>query len=168
MRKLAAGAGVLSLILFVLILALYEYIPQTIPVLRGIEADKSLFLSIRILVINILTLAAFLILAKSIYRSQQDYELNTYGTWILIFIMVKMLLEFVGLLYESFLNLQMYILLAGVVLLGFYGLSRHRYLFGKEFWKPIRFLASEKIILTILLITYIAVNIPVVSMISNQ
>ena len=168
MRKLAVGASVLSIILLVLNVVLYNNIPQVITVLRGVEAEKTFLLSIRILVINILTLAAFLILSKSIHRSQRDNELNSYGSWILIFIMVKMLSEFTGLFYEGFLILQMSLLLAGVVLLLLYGLFRHRYLISKEFWKPVKFIASEKIILAILLIAYIAVNIPVLSIIPNQ
>ncbi len=168
MRKLAVGASVLSIILLVLNVVLYNNIPQVIPVLRGVEAGKTFLLSIRILVINILTLAAFLLFSKSIHRSRRDNELNSYGSWILIFIMVKMLSEFTGLFYEGFLILQMSLLLAGVVLLLLYGLFRHRYLISKEFWKPVRFIASEKIILAILLIAYIAVNIPVVSIFSNQ
>jgi len=168
MRKLAVGAGVLSIILLVLNMVLYNNIPQVIPVFRGIEADKTILLSVRILVINILTLAAFLILSKSIHRSRRDNELNTYGSWILIFILVKMVVEFTGLFSKGFLILQMYLLLASVILLFTYGLLRHRYLFSKEFWKPVRFIMSEKIILAILLVAYIAVNIPVVSVFSSQ
>lgn len=168
MKKLAAGAAVLSIILFVLTMLLYNNIPQVVPVLRGIEAEKTRLLSIRILVINIITLAVFLVLSKSIHRSRRDNELNTYGSWILLFIMGKMLLEFIGLLYDSFLVPQMYLLLAGVVLLLLYGWFRHRYLISKEFWEPIRFITSEKILLAILLLAYIAVNIPVLSIISSQ
>jgi hypothetical protein len=168
MRKLAVGASVLSIILLVLNVVLYNNIPQVIPVLRGFEAGKTFLLSIRILVINILTLAAFLILSKSIHRSQRDNELNSYGSWILIFIMVKMLSEFTGLFYEGFLDPPDVPPVSGVVLLLLYGLFRHRYLFSKEFWKPVRFIMSEKIILAILLIAYIAVNIPVLSIIHNQ
>ncbi|MDC7230695.1 MAG: hypothetical protein PQJ48_10330 [Sphaerochaetaceae bacterium] len=168
MRKLAIGASVLSIILLVLNVVLYNNIPQIIPVLRGLEAEKTFLLSIRILVINSLTLAAFLILSKSIRRSQRDNELNTYGSWILIFIMGKMLVEFIGLFYEDFLILQGYFLLAGFILLFAYGVLRHRYLINKEFWKPVRFITSEKIVLSMLLIAYIAVNIPVISIISSQ
>jgi hypothetical protein len=168
MRKLAAGAGVLSMTLLIINLSFYNHIPQDIPVLRGIVADKTLLLSIRVLIINMLTLAAFLILANSIHRVQQEAGLNIYGAWILGFIMVKMTFECIGLFYERFFIFQMYLLLAGIVFLLAYGLIRHRNLFRKEFWEPVRFYASEKFILAILLITYIAVNIPVVSIVFSH
>ncbi len=41
MRKLAVGASVLSIILLVLNVVLYNNIPQVIPVLRGVEAGKT-------------------------------------------------------------------------------------------------------------------------------
>ena len=43
MRKLAVGASVLSIILLVLNVVLYNNIPQVIPVLRGIEAERRRF-----------------------------------------------------------------------------------------------------------------------------
>ena len=167
MRKFAVGAGVLSIILFVLTFLLYENILKMVPVVRGIEAEKSVLLSLRILIINILTLMAFLVLAKSIQRSHRNDKLETYGSWILVFIMFKMLLEFLGLFHEVLLNLQMYPLLMGVGLLLAYGLVRHRYLLGREFWKTVRFDASENIALVVILIAYLAVNIPAISMIAS-
>ena len=167
MRKLAVGAGVLSVILIVLDITLYDNILQVVPVIRGIEAEKSLFLVMRILIINILTLMAFLVLAKSIQRSHRNDKLETYGSWILVFIMFKMLVEFLGLFHEVFLNLQMYPLLVGVGLLLAYGLVRHRYLLGREFWKTVRFDVSENIALVVILIAYLAVNIPAISMIAS-
>ncbi len=168
MRKLAVGACALSVILFVLNIILYDRILQVLPVIRGIEAEKSLLLSMRILIINILTLAAFLVLTRSVHRSPRSGDLNTYGSWVLIFIMFKMLVEFIGLFHEGFLNLQMYPLLAGVLLLSAYGVSRHRYLISKEFWAPIRFSASEKIILMVILIAYATANIPAISIAAGQ
>ena len=168
MRKIATGAGILSILLLALNMIFYNNIPQVIPVLRGLEAEKTFLLSIRILIINILTLTAFLILSESIHRSQGDNELNTYGSWILIFIMVKMLVEFAGLFYKDLLILQIYLLLAGFILLLAYGMLQHRYLISKDFWKPVKFITSEKIVLSMLLITYIAVNIPAIAIISGQ
>lgn len=168
MRKLATGTGVLSITLIILNLILYKDIPQVIPVLRGIEAEKTLLLSIRVLAINILTLATFLILSNSLYRAKRGKDLIIYGKWILGFIMFKMVLEFIGLFYARFFALQMYFLLAGIVLLLLYGLSRHRYLFCKKFWYPVRFLASEKIVLVIFLLVYIVLQIPVVSIVLNH
>lgn len=168
MRKLATGAGVLSITLLIINLILYNNIPQVIPVLRGIEAEKTLLLSIRVLAINILTLATFLILANSLYRGHRDNNLIIYGKWILGFIMFKMVLEFIGLFYARFFAFQMYLLLAGIVLLLFYGLSQHRYLFCKKFWYPVKFFASEKIVLAIFLLVYIVLHIPVVSMVLNH
>jgi len=54
------------------------------------------------------------------------------------------------------------------ILLFAYGMLRHRYLINKEFWKPVRFIASERIVLSMLLIAYVVVNIPVFSIISSQ
>jgi hypothetical protein len=168
MRKIAIAAGILAAVLLVLNLVLYDRILQDLPVVRGINAQKSVLLSIRILIINILTLTAFLTLANSMYRSQRIKDLSTFGSLVLIFIMGKMLVEFIGLFHAKIMRIQMYPLLATLLFLLIYGALRHKYLFNKAFWKTIRFNTSEKIILTLLLIAYVVVNIPVLVVLGNR
>jgi hypothetical protein len=168
MRKLGIGTAVLAVILFILNITLYDKIFQVIPVIRGVEAEKSLFLSMRILIINILTLIAFLVLAKSISRSHEKRGLSTFGSWILFFFIAKMSLEFIGLFTKGVLEVQMYPLVLGIILLLLFGISRYRFLLSKGFWETVRFSATEKIILIFLLVAYIAVNIPAISVVVNR
>jgi hypothetical protein len=94
--------------------------------------------------------------------------LSTFGSLVLIFIMGKMLVEFIGLFHAKIMRIQMYPLLATLLFLLIYGALRHKYLFNKAFWKTIRFNTSEKIILTLLLIAYVVVNIPVLVVVGNR
>ncbi len=168
MRKTAALSGVLALLLLILTLVLYDSIRDPVPLIRGWEAPKTVLLSLRILIINILALSAFLILSKSIARQVSDGRLKPVGRWILIFIMVKMGLEFTAMFSQVLLESIVFPLLTGIIALLLYALIRHRYLFSKDFWVEIRLSSSEKLILTALLIAYIAVNIPVFTVIIRR
>lgn len=168
MRKLSLAAICLSVILLILNVSLFDKLPQSIPVIRGIEAETTHILAPRVLVINILSLTAFLVLAKSIHRSHQSSDLKRFGGWVLMFIMFKMSFEFLGLFYREYLEMQMYLLLAGIAALLFYGVMRHRYLFTQAFWKRVSFNTSEKILFISLLLLYLVVNVPAVLAGMNQ
>ncbi len=85
-----------------------------------------------------------------------------------MFIMFKMTFEFLGLFYREFLEMQMYLLLAGIAALLIYGVMRHRYLFAQAFWKKVSFNTSEKILFISLLLFYLVVNVPAVCAGMNQ
>jgi hypothetical protein len=82
--------------------------------------------------------------------------------------MFKMSFEFLGLFYREFLEMQMYLLLAGMAALLIYGVMRHGYLFTQAFWKKVSFNTSEKILFISLLLLYLAVNVPAVFAGINQ
>jgi hypothetical protein len=168
MRKLSLAAVGLSMILLILNVSLYDKLQQFIPVIRGLEAETTYILALRVLVINILSLTAFLVPTKSIHRSHQLSDLNRFGGWVLMFIMFKMSFEFLGLFYREFLEMQMYLLLAGMAALLIYGVMRHGYLFTQAFWKKVSFNTSEKILFISLLLLYLAVNVPAVFAGMNQ
>lgn len=50
----------------------YDKILSPLPLLRSMKAEKTLFLSLRILLINIATLIVFLLLTKSVGRVHNE------------------------------------------------------------------------------------------------
>ncbi len=168
MKKVAFSAGILSVMLFILNIVLYERIIDPIPVVRGIFAEKTWLLSVRILISNILSLSAFLILAQSIARSHKEKELNALGISIIIYIMLKMTFEFIALFDTGTLEIQVYPLLFGLAILVGVSFFRYRMLFERAFWKVVHFTAREKGILLLLLLIYIAIQIPALSLIRGR
>ena len=168
MRKLSYVAGVFVLVLFVLQVILYDRIIDFIPVIRGIMAEKSLLLSMRILLINILSLAAFLILARSISCVHAGKILNRLGISILVYIMLKTGFEFLSLFNTGILHIQVYPLIGGIALLLLFGFFRYRFLFERDFWKDVRFTAREKGSLVVFMILYLALQIPVIQFLSGR
>lgn len=167
MRKLAVCAVLLSILLFLLNIVLYDKIVTFLPVIRGISTEKTVFLSLRILIINILTLFAYLILVTSISRTQQAANLQNLGFWILILLMSKMLFEFVGLFNAWFMNIQIYPLFAGIAALLFHSVTKYTFIYSKTFWKSISFTKGEITTLIFLLLCYIGIHIPVIPLITN-
>lgn len=161
-RKIALAVSSLSAVLLVLCIVLYDEVAAILPIVRGVSEPKTLFLSIRILLINIETLAAFLLLSKSIGRVHHQKELEVLGPLVLLLIGIKMILEFIGMFRTSFLHWVQYPILVGMLGFVFFAWLNHRIVFSREFWKPVKFTKLEVSFFVVLLIGYIASNMPLI------
>jgi len=153
--------------MLVLNLLMYEKIISPLPVFRGYEMDKTVFLSIRVLLINFITLIVFLILSRSVRRSHKSKNLGIVGSLILIVIIVKTVVEFTGLFNVVVLELQMIPLLVGIIGVFIYIVLKNRFLLEKDFWKTVKFSKVEILILILGLVSYIGLTLPVIIIMNN-
>jgi len=167
MKKYMTGSMALAVLLLLSVILFYNSIISPIPVVRGYVADKTLFLSLRVLVINILTLCAFGALARSIGRSHKDHVTKHVGIVVVLLIDLKMVLEFIGLFSVKIMELEIYPLLLAIILVLVIGYLHNRVFFTRFYWKSVRFTRNEKIFLVLLLVAYLLMTLPAFSMVRS-
>ena len=161
-------AAVISSILLLINVLFYKNISESIQIIRGVFIQKTFFMAIRILLINITTLGLCYWLIKVLIQNGKEKEIEIPGTILLIIVILKTVIEASGMFVKEIMDNSLYILVP-ILLIGFLFIYwKGKNLFKREFWKTITTNKSNLWSVVGLVMVYIVLNIPVIMILRRK